>query len=106
MTAFAASRASGNEGAMGCRPGCAACCIAPSISSAMPGLPEGKPAGVACPHLTDALSCELFGKPDRPAVCSGLKPSREMCGETREHAIAWLARLEGMTAPRTGKAQA
>ncbi|MDP3036789.1 MAG: YkgJ family cysteine cluster protein, partial [Rhodocyclaceae bacterium] len=39
---------------MPCRPGCAACCIAPSISSL------GKPAGVCCGHLNDALRCELF----------------------------------------------
>jgi hypothetical protein len=31
-----------------CRPGCAACCIAPSISSPIPGMPHGKPAGVRC----------------------------------------------------------
>ena len=30
----------------GCRPGCGACCTAPSISSPIPGMPEGKPAGV------------------------------------------------------------
>ncbi|HNF77692.1 MAG TPA: YkgJ family cysteine cluster protein, partial [Thauera aminoaromatica] len=26
---------------MDCRPGCAACCIAPSISSPIPGMPHG-----------------------------------------------------------------
>ena len=31
---------------MECRSGCAACCIAPSISSAIPGMPDGKPAGI------------------------------------------------------------
>ncbi|WP_429347626.1 hypothetical protein [Paraburkholderia sp. Clong3] len=27
-----------------CRPDCGACCIAPSISSPIPGMPNGKPS--------------------------------------------------------------
>jgi hypothetical protein len=27
-----------------CRPGCGACCIAPSITSPIPGMPDGKPS--------------------------------------------------------------
>lgn len=84
---------------MDCRPGCAACCIAPSISSPLPGLPQGKPAGMPCPHLTDDLRCALFGRPERPAVCSGLQPAADMCGSERSHALQWLARLEWETAP-------
>ena len=84
---------------MHCRPGCAACCIAPSISSPMPGLPLGKPAGVACPHLDDALRCKLFGQAERPAVCSSLAPSAEMCGEDRVHALFFLNQLEHATRP-------
>ena len=38
--------------AMECRIGCGACCIAPSISSPIPGMPDGKPAGVRCVQLT------------------------------------------------------
>lgn len=83
----------------GCRPGCAACCIAPSISTPIPGMPQGKPAGVACVQL-DALSrCRLFGHPERPAVCGSLQPAHEMCGSSREQAMHWLARLETQTAP-------
>ncbi len=85
--------------AMACRPRCAACCIAPSITSALPGMPAGKPAGVRCPHLTASLACGLFGRPERPAVCAGLQPSREMCGDSREHALVWLTRLEHLTRP-------
>jgi Fe-S-cluster containining protein len=85
---------------MDCRAGCAACCIAPSISSAIPGMPGGKPAGVRCVQLDEANRCKLFGRPERPAVCSGLQPSREMCGETNEHAMVFLARLEVLTAVR------
>ncbi|WP_290729316.1 YkgJ family cysteine cluster protein [Aquabacterium sp.] len=82
---------------MNCRPGCAACCIAPSISSPMPRLPHGKPAGVPCPHLDADLRCRLFGQPERPAVCSSLQSSEEMCGNTREQALRWLTALETAT---------
>lgn len=85
--------------ALACRPQCGACCIAPSISTPLPKMPLGKPAGVRCAHLDDELRCELFGKPERPAVCSGLKPSAEMCGDDRQHALMWLQRLEQMTVP-------
>jgi len=84
---------------MQCRPGCAACCIAPSITSPLPGLPHGKPAGVPCPHLDAQLRCQLFGRPERPAVCASLGPSLEMCGHDREHAMIWLTALESATAP-------
>jgi Fe-S-cluster containining protein len=77
-----------------CRPGCGACCIAPSISSPIPGMPEGKPAGVRCIQLTEDNLCKIFGSPLRPAVCSSLKPSLEMCGETDNHAMSYLIKLE------------
>lgn len=82
-----------------CRPGCAACCIAPSISSPLPGLEAGKPAALPCPHLDDALRCRLFGRPERPAVCSSLAPTADMCGRTREEALHILHRLEAATRP-------
>lgn len=84
---------------MECRPGCGACCIAPSITSPIPGMPLGKPAGVRCVQLTPDNRCALFGRPDRPAFCEGLKPSTAMCGDSREHALGWLAHLEALTAP-------
>ena len=84
---------------MDCRPGCGACCIAPSISSPLPGLPGGKPAGVPCPHLTSDLRCALFHHPDRPPCCGGLQASPDMCGADRNHALTWLAQLEVLTAP-------
>lgn len=84
---------------MQCRSGCAACCIAPSISSATPKHPQGKPAGVACGHLTPELLCELFGLPERPIVCGSLQPSVSMCGENRTQALAYLNELETLTAP-------
>jgi len=83
----------------GCRPGCGACCIAPSISSAIPGMPEGKPAGVRCIHLDEDRRCRIFRLAERPAVCSSLKPEPEMCGGTAEEAYAYLRMLEAETAP-------
>jgi Fe-S-cluster containining protein len=80
-----------------CRSGCGACCIAPSISSPIPGMPNGKPAGVACVQLDAQLQCRLFGKPERPAVCVRLRPEREMCGQDRVQALAWLTALERAT---------
>ncbi|HYD76185.1 YkgJ family cysteine cluster protein [Ramlibacter sp.] len=83
---------------MECRPHCAACCIAPSISSPIPGMPAGKPAGMRCVQLDGEDRCKLFGHPSRPAVCSSLRPQAEMCGDTREHALHYLRRLEALTA--------
>ncbi|AIO65244.1 YkgJ family cysteine cluster protein [Burkholderia oklahomensis] len=82
-----------------CREGCGACCIAPSISSPIPGMPNGKPAGVRCVQLVDGERCAIFGRPERPACCSGLRSSDEMCGASRADALAWLARLEAETRP-------
>jgi hypothetical protein len=78
---------------MECRPGCGACCIAPSITSL------AKPAGVACRHLTADLRCAIFGRAERPACCSGIRPTAEMCGESAEQALGWLAELEALTDP-------
>ena len=82
-----------------CRAGCGACCIAPSISSAIPGMPDGKPAGVRCIQLDNANRCMLFGKPERPVVCMSLRPSAAMCGGSREEALAFLRELETASAP-------
>lgn len=84
---------------MECRPGCGACCIAPSITSPLPGMPEGKPAGVRCVNLDDDNRCRVFGRPERPTFCMGLQASREMCGDDREAALAWLTHLEHVTKP-------
>lgn len=84
---------------MDCRLGCGACCIAPSISSPIPGMPNGKPAGVRCIQLTDANLCALFGKPERPNVCTRLRPQAAMCGSNRHEAMAMLTSLETSTSP-------
>jgi Fe-S-cluster containining protein len=84
---------------MNCRPGCGACCIAPSISSPIPGMPQGKPAGVRCVQLDAANRCLIFGQPERPVVCGGLMPSAEMCGASAAAAMVWLTQLEAATRP-------
>jgi len=84
---------------MECRSQCGACCIAPSITSPIPGMPDGKPAGVRCIQLTEDYRCLLFAKPERPAFCLSLQPSEEMCGSTREEAMGYLVRLENLTLP-------
>jgi uncharacterized protein len=63
-------------------------------------MPSGKPAGVRCVQLDAQNRCLLFGKPERPAVCSGLRPSIEMCGETVGQALYFLQRLEIATKPQ------
>jgi uncharacterized protein len=62
-------------------------------------MPNGKPAGVRCVQLSEDNRCMIFGKSERPAFCSGLQPSVEMCGESRERALVWLMELEQATNP-------
>lgn len=84
---------------MECRAGCGACCIAPSISSPLPGLPHGKPAGVRCPHLLPDLRCALFASPRRPEVCRLFPPSPQNCGRSPREALILLSALERATRP-------
>lgn len=82
---------------MQCRVGCGACCIAPSITSAIPGMPDGKGAGERCVQLSEDYRCLIFGTPERPAVCSKFSADRHVCGETREEALHLLGWLEAVT---------
>lgn len=81
----------------GCRPGCGACCIAPSITSPIPGMPSGKPAGVRCVQLDDDNLCRLFGDPRRPDVCHRFDYDPEICGDDRASALQRIAALEAAT---------
>ncbi len=89
---------SNDESGFTCRPGCGACCIAPSISSPIPGMPEGKPAGVPCVQLDEHGYCRLFGLPERPAVCARFEAEEAFCGQDREEAIRILTDLEAVSA--------
>ncbi|QJD57932.1 YkgJ family cysteine cluster protein [Pseudomonas sp. gcc21] len=83
---------------MKCREGCGACCIAPSISSPIPGMPEGKPAGVACINLTPDNRCGIFTSPLRPPVCSQFAADPQVCGENADEALMILRWWEQQTA--------
>ncbi|WP_062268724.1 YkgJ family cysteine cluster protein [Endozoicomonas arenosclerae] len=82
---------------MECRLGCGACCIAPSISSSIPGMPNGKPAGVRCVQLDDGNLCKIFGQSGRPDVCADFKADHGVCGEENTLAMSNLIELEMLT---------
>lgn len=86
---------------MKCRMNCGACCIAISISSPIPGMPQGKKAGERCLHLQPDNLCGLFGKPERPAVCSSFQPMVDTCGQSRAEAFELIAAMEVETHPRS-----
>lgn len=77
--------------------GCGACCIAPSISSPIPGMPNGKAAGERCIHLTEDYLCGIFNHPNRPKVCADFKASLDSCGHHRDEALIILAQWEQAT---------
>lgn len=79
---------------MECREQCGACCIAPAINQPFYGMPQGKPAGVACVHLDRQYRCELFGDSRRPAVCGQFQPEPEFCGENRDEALTIMLLME------------
>jgi uncharacterized protein len=87
---------------MECRVGCAACCIAPSISSSIPGMEGGKPAGVRCIQLSEDNRCLVFASELRPAVCGSLRPSSGMCGRSAGEAMQLLTEWEQVTQPQDG----
>jgi hypothetical protein len=62
-------------------------------------MPNGKPAGVRCIQLSADNRCLIFGKPERPAVCSNLRPMAEMCGNSAQEAMIYLTELEIASAP-------
>jgi len=80
---------------MDCRVGCGACCIAPSISSPLPGMPNGKPAGVTCVNLDLASHrCRIWNQADYPDVCRRFQAEPDACGVSRGEALELLAVLE------------
>ncbi len=82
---------------MSCRIGCGACCIAISISSPIPGMPHGKPAGERCIQLDEQNKCKLFGHQTRPKVCHDFKFDPIVCGNKDEDAFKNLKKLEENT---------
>ncbi|MEC8428083.1 MAG: YkgJ family cysteine cluster protein [Pseudomonadota bacterium] len=85
---------------MECRANCGMCCIAPSITQSIPGMPQGKAAGVPCVNLEpDTYACRIWGADNYPDFCRGFLPDRDFCGDTREQAEQILIFLEGSTKP-------
>ncbi len=82
---------------MECRLGCGACCIAPSISSPIPGMPKGKAAGIRCVQLDEDNMCKLFGLQERPKVCTDFAPEFEVCGSSSVDAIQVISFIENTT---------
>ena len=78
---------------MKCRK-CGACCKAPSISSHIPGMPDGKPAMTECIHLDDNNLCLLYGKPQRPEVCNKCKADVLFCSNNYMEAVSIFCMLE------------
>lgn len=77
---------------------CGACCIAPSITGAIPNMPGGKPAGVRCANLTADNLCSLFGQRSRPTFCLAWAPTAELCGSGFDDAMNKITALETQTA--------
>jgi len=77
---------------------CDACCIAPSITAAIPYVPDGKPAGARCVNLDDRNECVLYGRRERPAFCLGWQPTAGLCGQAFKEAMFHIASLERATA--------
>jgi Fe-S-cluster containining protein len=82
---------------MQCRIGCAACCVELSISSPIPGMPQGKLGGDRCVQLNDDNLCRIFGDPSRPAICNRFTPQLDACGTTNAEAYFLLSRMERAT---------
>jgi hypothetical protein len=63
------------------------------ISTPIPGMADGKPAGVKCIHLIDDYKCAIYNDPGKPKVCTDFKAEPEFCGSTQEEAMMILFSL-------------
>lgn len=57
-------------------------------------MPNGKPAGIRCIHLTESLKCAIYNSPDRPEICAKFMADPEICGNNREEAMQIMQDLE------------
>jgi hypothetical protein len=57
-------------------------------------MPQGKPGGVTCIHLSEDFRCLIYGQRGRPRVCDAFKADAEVCGTSREEALRLLVELE------------
>jgi uncharacterized protein len=85
---------------MECRPNCGACCIAPTITSKLPNMPEGKPSGIYCVNLDpESLSCNVWGTEDYPKFCADYQPCEAVCGKSKAEAMTNIYHLDEITTP-------
>ncbi len=85
---------------MKCRKGCGMCCIAPSISASIPGMPNGKAAGEICFNLDPTTYlCRLWGTQEYPDFCAAFEANLEFCGDSQQEARKILTFLEQDTRP-------
>ena len=77
---------------MDCRENCGACCIELSISSPIPGMPDGKPAGIRCIHLQEDYRCAIYDN-GKPQVSEGFNAEEEFCGSNQDEAMRILGSL-------------
>ena len=83
-----------------CRKHCGACCEIVSISSPLPGMPDGKPAFVACVNLDQTTrKCKIWGREDYPKVCREFTPDTGYCGRSTTEAFRLLSHIERETTP-------
>lgn len=80
---------------MNCHSSCGACCIAPEISSPLPNMPKGKPAGERCVNLDENLRCKAYEL--RPAVCRQFNADPFTCGGSHDEALKLIGELERAT---------
>jgi uncharacterized protein len=57
-----------------------------------------QPAGERCVQLSVDNLCSIFGRPERPPVCSGFAADVEVCGSSSQEAIRLIGWWEQMTA--------
>jgi len=80
---------------MECRSSCGACCIAPSINTAIPNMPNGKKAGAPCRNLDPVtFQCLIWGQDDYPELCRKFQACCEICGQNRDYALLNITQLE------------
>jgi len=60
-------------------------------------MPQGKPAGVRCAHLSVDFRCRIYHDPRRPVVCDQFTAAVDMCGASQAEALRLLAELEMQT---------
>jgi hypothetical protein len=61
-------------------------------------MPNGKAAGERCLHLSVEFSCDIFGMPERPAVCGSFLADVDVCGSNQADAIRLIGWWEKATA--------